>query len=595
MTVCRLLVIIGVQLVFPPSPLRLQNRVVMSMRPRSWPEVPADTARVARAAFPRGSLAIRARDELGAWYEDAAFAEAYGVRGAPGISPAQLAMVTVLQFTENLTDRQAADAVRGRLDWKYCLGLALVDEGFDFSVLSEFRSRLAGAALERAVFELLLERLKTAGLVKPGGRARTDSTHVLGRIRDLNRLELAGETLRAALEALAAAAPGWLASMIDASWQQVYGQRIDNARLPEAEAARAQLAVRYGTDGYHLLKAVYARPAPPWLRELPAVQVLRQVWVQQYYRVIGEHGEKVEWREAGLDRHGLPPGRHLILSPYDTDARYSEKHGKGWRGYKAHFTETVSDPADDDPATRAPAVPNLITSVATTCAAVPDNAMTETIHDALAASHLLPGEHLADSGYISADLLTAARRRGITLLGPLLADNSPQARAGGYTQDAFTIDWDSQQATCPRGTASIRWNPVRQRGLDTIVVQFPAATCRACPDRGKCTSSARAGRQLSLRPRETHETLTAARAGQSTQQWKDRYAARAGAEGTMAQATHVTGIRRARYTGLPKTRFEHHAAAAALNLIRLDAWWTGKPLDRTRTTHLQRLDLGLTA
>ena len=131
-------------------------------------------------------------------------------------------MVTVLQFTENLTDRQAADAVRGRLDWKYCLGLALEDEGFDFSVLSEFRSRLVAAALERAILDLLLGRLKGLGLVKAGGPQRTDSTHVLGRIRDLNRLELAGESVRAALEALAAAAPGWLAGVIDASWQQVW-------------------------------------------------------------------------------------------------------------------------------------------------------------------------------------------------------------------------------------------------------------------------------------------------------------------------------------------------------------------------------------
>src|SRR6266851_1624057 len=246
------------RLVLLPSRPWPQNRVVMSMQPRPWPEVPAETARVARSAFRRGALAIRARDELGAWYDDEAFAGAYGVRGAPGISPAQLAMVTVLQFTENMTDRQAADAVRGRLDWKYALGLELDDEGFDFSVLSEFRSRLAAAGLERAIFDLLLERLKELGVVKAGGTARTDSTQVLGRIRDLNRLELAGETVRAALEALAAAAPGWLASVIDASWQQVYGQRIDEIRLPGSQARRTALAVQYGRDGYLLLEAVRA-------------------------------------------------------------------------------------------------------------------------------------------------------------------------------------------------------------------------------------------------------------------------------------------------------------------------------------------------
>jgi len=563
------------------------------MQPHPWPEVPADTARVARKSFRKGSLAIRARDELGSWYDDEVFAAAYGARGKPGISPAQLAMVTVLQFAENLTDRQAADAVRGRLDWKYCLGLALDDEGFDFSVLSEFRARLVAGSLELKILDLLLDRLKELGLLAAGGRQRTDSTHVLGRIRSLNRLELAGESVRAALEALAAAAPHWLATVIDGSWQQVYGQRIDEIRLPGSETRRKALAVQYGKDGYHLLEAVRTADAPDWLRELPAVETLRATLVQQYYRVIDEHGEKVIRREAS--EHGLPPGRLRIVSPYDLDVRYSEKHGKGWLGYKVHLSETCSQAADDDPDTGRPAAPNLITSVATTEATVPDVAMTGPVHDMLDAAGLLPGEHAVDAGCTSGDLLLAARARGITLVGPLLADTSPQARAGGYTAEAFTIDWEHHQVTCPQGAASIVWSPCRQRGTEAIVVRFAAATCQACPAKGMCTSSSRSGRQLSLRPREVHEAVAAARAGQASQQWKDRYKIRAGVEGTMRQATHVTGIRRARYLGLAKTRLEHNAAAAAVNLIRLDAWWTGRPLDRTRTTHLQRLDLSLVA
>jgi transposase len=536
---------------------------------------------------------MRARDELGGWCADEAFAGAYGVRGKPGISPAQLAMVTVLQFAENLTDRQAADAVRGRLDWKYCLGLALEDEGFDFSVLSEFRGRLVAGGLELRILDQLLERLKALGLVKAGGRQRTDSTHVLGRIRGLNRLELAGETVRAALEALAAAAPDWLARVIDSSWQQVYGQRIDQIRLPATETARQELAVQYGRDGYHLLEAVGAPGAPAWLRDLPAVAALRAVWVQQYYRSTGEHGEKVVRREA--DEHGLPPGRARLVSPYDLDARYSQKHATSWLGYKVHLSETCTTPAEEDPVAGRPPTPNLITNVATTEATVPDAAMTAPIHHTLAQTGLAPGEHAVDAGYTSADLLLGARAQGITLLGPLLADTSPQARTGGYTAEAFTIDFDHQQVTCPQGATSVSWNPCRQRGTDTIVVKFPASTCRACPVRDRCTRSTRTGRQLTLRPREVHQAVAAARAGQTSQQWKDRYKIRAGVEGTMHQATHVTGIRRARYLGLPKTRLEHNAAAAAVNLIRLDAWWTGRPLDRTRTTHLQRLDLTLAA
>ena len=490
------------------------------------------------------------------------------------------------QFCENLTDRQAAVEVRGRVDWKYCLGLELTDEGFDASVLTGFRERLVDGGAERVIFDRLLDLLRRRGLVQAGGRQRTDSTHVLARIRELNRLELAGETVRAALEALAAAAPGWLAGVIDASWQRVYGQRIDDLRLPDSDTARRELAVQYGKDGYYLLEQVHRPGAPGWLAELPAVQALRRIWIQQYYR----DGEKVIRREER--EHGLPPGRDRIVSPYDLEARYSEKHGMSWLGYKGHFTETVSDPADDDPDTGRPEVPNLVTDVQTTHAAVPDVVMTAPVHDSLEACGLLPGEHAVDSGYVSADLLVSSRLRGVTLLGPLLAGTSAQARSGGYTADMFAIDWDRRQATCPQGAVSSKWAPLRQRdGKEAISVRFPAATCRACPARDKCTTAKWTGRQLYLRPREIHEAVAAARAGQDTRHWKDRYKTRAGVEGLMHQATCVTGIRRARYIGLGKTRLEHLAAATAINVIRLDAWYTGKPLDRTRTTHLQRIDL----
>ena len=558
----------------------------MSMQPKPWPGVPAVTAGVAKSAFRKdGSLPIRLRDELGSWYEDGDFAGAYPVRGKPGLSPAQLAMVTVLQFTENLTDRQAADAVRARVDWKYCLGLELADPGFEFTVLSGFRDRLLAGGSERVIFDALLARLRELGLVSAGGRQRTDSTHVLGRVRDLNRLELAGEAVRAALEALAAAAPGWLAAVIDGSWQRVYGQRIDGWRLPQGQAARGQLAVRYGRDGYYLLEQVHAPGAPGWAKDLAAVRALRLIWIQQYYREISADGEKVIWREAG--EHGLPPGTDRIVSPYDTDARYSEKRGRGWIGYKVCLSENLTA---DDPRTGRPAQPQVLTNVDTTRAAVADVARTAAVHDQMQASGVPPGEHAVDSGFMSAGELIAARARGITLPGPLPAGRP--GPPGGYPAAAFTIDFDAGQATCPRGAVSSRWTPfTRGDGTQLINVQFPASTCRACPDRARCTTAVRTGRQLTLRPRDIHEAVTAARAAQDTAEFKDRYRARAGVEGTIAQATHVTGIRRARYAGLPKTRLEHLAAATAINCIRLDAWYAGKPLDRTRTTHLQRLDL----
>lgn len=295
----------------------------MPAEPGEWPEVPRQTALVARASFPKGSLPMRLRDYLGAWCRDADFTGLHeDGPGRPALSPAQLMVVTVLQFTEDLTDRQTADAVRGRIDWKYRLGLELTGSGFDFPVLSLFRARLLEEGAGRAPLELLLARLKDAGLVVPGMRQRTGSTHVLARVRNLNRLELAGESVRAAPEAAAAAEPGWLASVIGPSWKDVYGRRICDLRLPKPDAARARLAEQFARDGYHLLEQARKAGAPPAVRDLPAMRALRQVLLQQFYRCDGPDGQmEVTWRDPR--KHGFPPGRDKIISPYGTDARYA--------------------------------------------------------------------------------------------------------------------------------------------------------------------------------------------------------------------------------------------------------------------------------
>ncbi|MFD4968868.1 transposase, partial [Streptomyces sp. NPDC058424] len=297
----------------------------MSLESRRDVGVPELTARVVRASFPKGTLAIRVREALGPLFEDASFAEAFPVRGRPAVSPGALALVSVLQYAEGLSDRQAADQVRARMDWKFLLGLELDDPGFDFTVLGDFRARLIEHGLEERVLDLVLERICGLGLLRAGGRQRTDSTHVLASVRVLNRMEFVGETLRAALEALAAAAPQWLAGQVTADWVERYGARIDSYRFPKGDNVRTTWAEQVGRDGFTVLEAVFSPAAPGWLRQIPAVEVLRRAWVEQYHR----DGQGVRWREA----KDLPPARRRLSSPYDLDARYGMKRGSGWCGY----------------------------------------------------------------------------------------------------------------------------------------------------------------------------------------------------------------------------------------------------------------------
>lgn len=316
----------------------------MSLQPRPWPEPAEEITNAVRTMYAgrRAPLPVVVRDELDELFADAEFAAAFADRGTPGWSPGRLALVTVLQMVENLTDRQAAEAVRDKISWKYALGLGLTDTGFDFSVLSEFRSRIVEHGLEERALDLLVAALVDKGLLKAGGKQRTDSTHVLAAVRDLNRLELAGESVRACVEAIAAAAPGWLATVIDVpDWSTRYGARVDSWRLPASKTKREALAATYGRDGFALLSAVHGPTAPAWLAEMPAVDVLRVVLLQNYVVSTDRQGrEVVRMREADSD--GLPPGRSRITSPYDPDARWGGKRDLAWNGYKLHISETCN-------------------------------------------------------------------------------------------------------------------------------------------------------------------------------------------------------------------------------------------------------------
>ncbi|MFE2739065.1 IS1182 family transposase, partial [Streptomyces sp. NPDC059349] len=506
----------------------------MSMKPSGPGEIPAETVRVARAAFRKGSLAIRIRDELGVLFTDEQFADLFPARGKPAWSPGRLALVLVLQFVEGLTDRQAAEAVRARIDFKYALGLELADAGFDYSVLSEFRDRLAGADAGRQVLDGILVAAREKNLLATGGKARTDSTHVLSAARELCWLELVSETLRSALNALAQAAPGWLTAIAEPDWFKHYATRAEDSRFPKARTKRAEVGLRIGTDGMRLLAAVTSPEAPPGLREVEQVEILRQIWVHHFHLVEGEVRRR--------DPKDRPPGATRPVTPYDPQARGSVKRDTMWDGYKVHLTETCGTDG-----------PNLITNMATTVATVPDNAMSETIHTGLAEHGCLPGEHWVDAGYpTAAALVTARREHGIALHGPLQTVTAAQTKdGGGYGQDAFTINWDQQKVTCPNGATSTQWAlRSSQQQLPVIRVRFSQADCRHCPALRDCVSSPKAERrELTLRQHDEHQALKQTRALQQTDDWKARYKIRAGVEGTISQGVGRCGLRRSRYRG----------------------------------------------
>jgi transposase len=535
----------------------------MSLRPRDFSVVPEDTDRVARAAFPKGNPYLKLRDELGVIYEDHSFAALFGsARGRPAESPGCLALVTVLQFAENLSDRQAAEAVRGRIDWKYLLGLELTDAGFDYTLLHEFRQRVLEHRAEQQLLNSLLELFKTRKLLKVRGKQRTDSTHVLAAIQILNRLELAGETLRHVLNVLAAVLPDWIREQAAPEWFERYGRPFTQWRLPRAREERVALAEQIGQDGLQLWQMMERSAHWTWLREVPAVDILRQVWLQQYYEEEGT----AHWRKG----EDLPPKGKRIVSPYDPEARKATKGQTHWCGYKVHVTETC----DEDQ-------PRLITHVETTSSTTEDVDVTATIHQHLREKELLPKEHLVDAGYTDARTLAESPSQfEIDLVGRVRRDGSWQAKAEqGFDLASFAIDWERQSATCPQGQTTVGWSLCQDAyGEPRIQARFAKADCLACAARTQCVRSPIRPRTIQFRPQELHIALQAARQRQETEPFKQTYARRAGVEGTISQATRSFGLRRSRYVGLEKTRLQHILTAVAINLTRLAAWFEQLPI-----------------
>jgi transposase len=544
----------------------------MSLRPGPIPAIPAETVRVARAAFPQGNIYIQLKDELGSVYEDESFTHLFPQRGQPAASPWQLALITVMQYMEGLSDRQAADAVRSRIDWKYALSLELTDPGYDYSILSEFRRRLVKGSAEEMLLDVLLKKCRERKLLKAKGRQRTDSTHVLGWIRAINRLECVGETMRAALNTLATVAPEWLLQNSQAEWVERYSKRVESSRLPESKEKQEAYVNQVGLDGQLLLQAVYESNAPEWLSQIPVIDLMRQVWLQQYWVEAG----KIYWR---TEKEGIPPASRFISSPYDQDAHYARKYTNSWVGYKVHLTETCEED-----------LPNLITNVATTAGPIADGDSTEPIHESLKKKDLLPATHIVDTGYLDARLLVKSQKDfGVNLLGPTRPDYKWQAKAQqGFAAEYFQVDWQKQQVTCPEGKISTSWSAyTHPNGKEMVKIKFAQKDCIACKSWSKCTTAAR--RTVTLRKEEHHQALLAARGRENSEQYKTEYAKRAGIEGTISQGVRAFGLRRARYIGMAKTHLQHVLTATAINFTRISNWLWDLPREKTRTSAFEKL------
>ena len=470
--------------------------------------------------------------------------------GRHGIEPVLMAGVTLLQFMESVPDRQAAKNVRLHLGWKYALNQAIDFKGFHATSLVTFRERLAQHKDGRLIFDSILQALHGHGLVKKRGKQRVDSTHILGAVARMGRLEVVRETVRLFLISLEKSG---LHVGLDA-WATLSERYLDSD-IAWHKVNKETLNSKFHQAGQDMLLLLAWGKQHPELLEKTQYQLLQRVFNEQY-----------EVTESGPQRRKNEDSG-VVKNPHDPDVQWADKSrdkSKGWEGYKAQIAETVPegnayDRKKGDPTT------GFITEVTTTEAIASDYAGRDKVHENQEQHGLgVPDEEYVDSGYISAETLADAEEDGRLLMGPA----RPSVNTSGklFTAEDFDVRIANRQAICPGGHVSTQCSRLENQETGQVDYRFEwSFHCDDCPLQSQCTQ-ARSGRRM-LVVSQHHDLLQKRRREMQTEAFEKAMYQRNGIEGTISEFVR-TGGRRSRYRGLDKTTLCNYLQGAAINVKR---------------------------
>ncbi len=466
--------------------------------------------------------------------------------GRPAVDPVMLAGVTLLQFMEKVPDRVAAKDVVVHLGWKYALDLELTYEGFHPTVLVYFRDRLEEKKAEGVIFDGVVELLVELGLVKRQGKQRIDSTHILGYVKEMSRLECAVQTLRLALEDIERAIAGGKRPEFWGRLWALYVQSEVDWRLGKTE--RESRYRQCGQDMRELLQWIEGNRAK--LGELEAVKLLRRVFEEQFEVVEGK-----------LQPTPKRPARS-VQNPHDPEAHYADKGKKQWVGYKVHVVESV-DPSEPAKVKGEP-TEHFITEIVTSEASQDEMAgLAQALKRQQDHYEIEPEAMYADGGYVTEKTLTQAEQSGMELLGP----TRPDPHKGPYNADAFSVDIEKRQAVCPQGKLSAQWSRIRDSYMGTQYYRIEwASQCDSCPVKSQCTRSKSGRRILVVGLR--HDLVHKRREEMRQADFPKKMHPRNGIEGTLSELVRGHGLRRTKYRGLKRVSLSHYLMGAACNVKR---------------------------
>jgi len=470
--------------------------------------------------------------------------------GRPGIEPVVMAGVTLLQFMETVPDRKAAENVRLHLGWKHALNLKINDPGFHPTSLITFRGRLVDEKDGRLIFDGILQALHAAGLVKRKGKQRLDSTHIIGAVAKMGRLEVVRETVRLFLETVRCMN---LQETFN-DWALFHERYIDSD-IAWHKISQSQIKTKFQQTGCDMLTLIKWMSKHRRLAEHDQAVLLQRVFLEQY-----------ELSVQGLERR-KHEGAGVVKNPHDPEVKWSTKdptHKTGWEGYKAQIAESVPE-GDACERPKGQPTTGFLMEVTTTEATASDYAGREVVEERQEEHGLGVADELyVDSGYVSDDELGKAHEEGRTLMGP--ARPSSNSSGALFTAEDFNVSIVNRQAVCPAGHTSTQCSRLENKSTGQVDYRFEwSHHCDSCPLQTECTK-ARSGRR-SVVVGEHHDHLQARRKEMQTEAFQKAMHQRNGVEGTISEFAR-NGGRRTRYRGLPKTSLCNYLHGAAINVKR---------------------------
>jgi transposase len=490
-----------------------------------------------------GDLCFTIQKEIAPLVDVTDFEEMYLEGGRPPISPRILILVLIMQYIERLSDRAAAANLRYRLDWKIAFGLELEFAGIHPTTLVYFRERLLASNRASYAFDKVLGHLSEVGLVKKNAKQRIDSTHVIGLVRELSRIELLHETLRVFCRDIERY-KAQISSLVLVEHLEYYSDKIPIRGISDVQKERFVKAAGQAMQVF-IVWSESTSELP--VKDLESFKTLVTVFKQNY---VNDDGDPPDSSNP-IELKKIATGKDHVSSPHEAEARYANKGKKDWIGYKAQVAETTSDNPEDI---------NFITYIDVRAATEYDGDVVEDFISDQESRDILPSVVYGDTHYNSSENIKDAAARDVELKGPVAPISGKKSKS---KNKEFSVDLAEKTVTCPQGEQSnitSEWSDGRVRAT------IPIESCSACIEKEKCAPEYK-GKLVVLRPES--ELLKQRRALMETQEFKTEMHRRNGIEGTLSGLVRGQGMRRCRHRGKNKLQLQLKFTGAAANIIRL--------------------------